>query len=61
MKIADVKDRAREINVKVGGMNKTKIIRAIQAAEGNYPCYKTAKDYCDQYDCCWREDCVPKG
>jgi hypothetical protein len=60
MKIAEVKERARDVKAKVRGMNKTKMIRAIQAAEGNYPCFKTAKDYCDQHDCLWREDCLHK-
>ena len=60
MKIADVKEKALELEVKVSGMNKTKMIRAIQAAEGNYPCFKTARDYCDQRDCLWKEDCLRK-
>jgi hypothetical protein len=60
MKVADVKEKARGLNVKVSGTNKTKMIRAIQAAEGNFPCFKTARDQCDQFDCLWREDCLHK-
>lgn len=60
MKVADVKEKARGLNVKVSGTNKTKMIRAIQAAEGNFPCFKTARDHCDQFDCLWREDCLHK-
>ena len=58
MKVAEIKERAKGMNIKVTGKNKTDIIRSIQAAEGNYPCFKTAEGHCDQYDCYWREDCL---
>jgi len=60
MKTADVKEKAKEIGVKVTRMSKTDMIRSIQIAEGNFPCFKTAEVYCDQFNCCWREDCLSK-
>ena len=28
--------------------------------EGNFDCFGSAYEgYCDQYDCSWREDCLP--
>lgn len=60
MKLAEVKSRAREMNIKASGKNKTDVIRSIQVAEGNYPCFKTAAGNCDQYDCYWRDDCLSK-
>jgi hypothetical protein len=60
MKLAEVKNRAREMNIKAAGKNKTDIIRSIQAAEGNYPCFKMAEGHCDQYDCYWRDDCLSR-
>lgn len=58
MKVAEIKERAKERGVKSGKMRKTELVRAIQTAEGNYPCFKTAQGDCDQYDCCWRDDCL---
>jgi hypothetical protein len=34
------------------------LIRRIQRAEGNFDCFGTAIDYCDQSQCCFREDCL---
>ena len=57
--IADIKKKAKKINIQPGNKSKTELIRAIQAAEGNFSCYKTARDgQCDQLGCCWREDCL---
>jgi len=58
MKVAEVKRIAKENGVAVSRKNKTEIVRAIQEAEGNFPCFKTAGDYCDRYDCRWRADCL---
>lgn len=58
MKIREVREIANKwgINVRVG-RSKQDIIRDIQIAEGFAPCFKT-KDYCEQNDCLWREDCI---
>mgnify|MGYP000704716263 CR=1 FL=1 len=59
MNLKQVKEIARSKGVKVGKMNKENIIRAIQKAEGNFECFGTAQNnYCDQYECLWREDCL---
>jgi hypothetical protein len=40
-------------------MKKAELIRAIQSAEGNSPCFQTnASDTCGQKDCCWHDDCM---
>jgi hypothetical protein len=39
-------------------MKKEDLIVAIQKAEGNFPCFKTANGICDQIDCMWREECL---
>jgi hypothetical protein len=57
--ISELKKKAKKINLQPGTMNKTELIRAIQKAEGNFPCFKTASQgSCDQRGCCWREDCL---
>lgn len=47
------------------GIDKTKVkklelilelIMEIQRMEGNFPCFGTAVDYCDQWKCCFRDD-----
>lgn len=61
MKITEIKKLATKMGLKVSPrMNKTELIRQIQRAEGNFACFATAKDYCDQYRCLWRENCLKK-
>lgn len=60
MKIDDLRVKAKGMGVKTSGMSKTNLIRRIQQAEGNFPCFGTTADYCDQWECAWREDCLPK-
>lgn len=56
--MGDVKRKAKELGVKAGKMRKVDLVRAIQANEGNTPCFQTGITSCDQDDCCWRTDCV---
>ena len=59
MKMAQVRTIAKGFGLKTGGVKKDDLIRAIQEAEGNFPCFGSAEDYCDQPDCRWREVCLP--
>jgi hypothetical protein len=60
MKIQEVRGIAKAIGVNSARISKEEIIRAIQEAEGNFPCFGTVRDgNCDQGDCAWREDCLP--
>lgn len=58
MNLAKVREKAKELGIKPGKMNKAQIIHAIQVQEKNFPCFGTANGYCDQYECLWRSDCV---
>jgi len=61
MKTKELKEKANKLGIKPKmGMKKEALIRAIQTAEGNFPCFGTAKDYCDQMSCSWRVDCLTK-
>lgn len=60
MKMHDIKKIAAKMGVNPGKMNKKDLIRTIQEKEGNTPCFKMERDACDQYDCCWRNDCKPR-
>ena len=59
MELKELKEKARTLGIKPKiGFKKDVLIRAIQTAEGNFSCFGTAKAYCDQTSCCWREDCL---
>ena len=62
MKIQKVRSIAKTKEVNSFRMSKGEIIRAVQEAEGNFPCFGTARDgFCDRKDCMWKEDCLPPG
>jgi hypothetical protein len=61
MKVAEVRRIASEMGWKASSrVPKAELIRQIQKAEGNFDCFGTATDYCDQLRCSWREDCLGK-
>ena len=43
----------------INRMKKAELIRAVQTAEGNSPCYQRISD-CGQMDCLFRGDCLPQ-
>jgi hypothetical protein len=59
MKVQEIRDLARTLGLgQTGRMSKLQLIRTIQSAEGNFPCFATAlDDCCDQAGCLWRVDC----
>ncbi|MEN6411757.1 MAG: hypothetical protein ABFC84_03200 [Veillonellales bacterium] len=58
MNLLKVKAMAKTLGIKPGKLNKTQIIQAIQVQENNFPCFGTAKNFCDQQECLWRQDCL---
>lgn len=59
MKVEEIKDIAKNHGIKSGKMKKGELVRAIQAAEGNFPCFELGqKDACGQEECLWRADCT---
>ena len=61
MKLAEVKEKAMQQGLTFSKVKKDDLVRAIQAHEGNNPCFKTNVQYCSQMDCCWRSDCMPNN
>ena len=59
MDMTQIKEKAKQLGIQVGKMKKVDLIRAIQSKEGNFPCFETAKDYCNQLTCAWRKACLP--
>ncbi len=59
MKIQEIRARAKALRLEdTFGLSKAELIRRIQKAEGNFDCFGTAEVYCDQFQCCFREDCL---
>jgi hypothetical protein len=58
MKFTEIKEIARQHNLKVGKITKSQLIRSIQQAEGNQQCFdNNLSAECGQFSCAWREDC----
>lgn len=59
MRLAEIERRARVLGVKdTWKFSKKDLIKTIQRNEGNFDCFGTAKGYCDQSACSWRDDCL---
>ena len=59
MNIAEIRTKAKGLGVQFGKLSEGDLIRSIQTKEGNFPCFETAREYCSQKLCCWREACLP--
>ena len=60
MKIQEIRTIAKARGIKSAKLSKAELIKTIQRAEGNFPCFGTDVDgRCDQFGCAWREDCIP--
>ena len=53
-----IRDKAKSLGIKTARKKSDDLIKLIQEAEGNFPCFKTASDSCDQTGCLWRSDCL---
>jgi len=59
MRMSDIEKKARAAGIKDSWkFSKKELVKAIQHAEGNFDCFGTATNYCDQMACCWRSDCL---
>lgn len=59
MKMEELRSIARSHGITPGKLSKAELIRSIQAGEGNFDCFATARGgECDQPECLWREDCL---
>jgi hypothetical protein len=72
MTVKEIKIIAKKMGLKAGKMKKADLVRTIQSAEGNTPCFQTGvmatcgqesccwrvMATCGQESCCWRSDCM---
>jgi hypothetical protein len=61
MKMQEIRSMAKNLGINSFGKTKTELIREIQRAEGNFDCFGTATDFCDQQDCSFRTLCLQPG
>ncbi len=59
MNLQQIRTKAAALGVGgISRMRKRELVHAIQVREGNSPCYGADWRFdCQQFDCCWREDC----
>ena len=58
MKLDEIREIAKQHNIKTAKMKKAELVRAIQQFEGNEQCFESGKAaVCGQDRCLWREDC----
>jgi hypothetical protein len=58
MTVKEIKIIEKKMGIQAGKIKKTDLVRTIQMAEGNSPCFQTGITSCDQENCCWRSDCI---
>jgi hypothetical protein len=59
MNMQELRERAAAIGLAgIGKLRKAELVRRIQLAEGNNPCYGAEwRQHCAEMFCCWRSDC----
>ncbi|MBR9986895.1 MAG: hypothetical protein KFF68_13390 [Desulfosarcina sp.] len=61
MNTKTIRTMAKQLGVKTAGKKQGDLIREIQRAEGNFDCFGSAGDDCDQLACLFREMCLKQG
>ncbi len=59
MRLSEIEKKARALGLKdTWRYSKKELVRSIQRKEGNFECFGTARNSCDQSACYWRSDCL---
>lgn len=58
MKMQEIRSFAKRLGINSFGKTKAELIREIQRKEGNFDCFGSAQDFCDQRDCLFRATCL---
>jgi hypothetical protein len=61
MKMQQLRIIAKQNGINSFGKSKAYLIREIQAAEGNFDCFGSAVQYCDQWGCRYRPLCFDEA
>jgi hypothetical protein len=58
MTVKELQKMTKGFDIRPHDFKKAELIKAIQKAEGNFDCFGTAYNYCDQGNCLFRKDCL---
>ena len=59
MRLSEIEKKAKGLGIKdTWRLSKKDLIKTIQRKEGNFDCFASARNSCDQVCCSWRSDCV---
>lgn len=58
MKMNEIRALAKSLGINSFGKSKVELIKEIQRKQGNFDCFGTAMDYCDQLECIFRASCL---
>ncbi len=58
MTMAEIREKAKAVDVCPGKMKKAELVRSIQIAEGSTPCFGRSDAQCTYADCCFMQDCL---
>lgn len=59
MKMEEIKKMAKSLGFTISPeIKKIEVIKAIQRKEGNFDCFGTAVNYCNQAKCLFKKDCL---
>ncbi|MGC9965422.1 MAG: SAP domain-containing protein [Syntrophobacteraceae bacterium] len=58
MKMNEIRALAKSLGINSFGKSKAELIKEIQLKQGNFDCFGTAMDYCDQLECIFRTSCL---
>ena len=61
MKMQELRVIAKKYGINSFGKTKANLIREIQIAEGNFDCFGSAVEYCDQWGCHYRPLCFDEA
>lgn len=59
MQTEQARKHARDIESQIGWKARRELIRTIQEVKGESSCFQSGKEFCDQYECSWRDECKP--
>jgi hypothetical protein len=59
MRLSEIEKRAKNLGIRdTWRLSKKELIKTIQRKEGNFDCFGSARNFCDQLNCVWRADCI---
>ena len=59
MRLSEIEKKAKSLGIKdTWKLSKKELVKTIQRKEGNFDCFASARNSCDQMSCSWRMDCI---